>query len=92
MPAPVTLNAEQTLPADGSAGALAGRVWRPDAEGPAVVAVRAAGVFDISAAIPTMRDLCEAANPAASLRAASGERLGALDDSLANTPPDERDL
>jgi len=85
------LNAEQTLPADGSVGALAGRVWRPDAEGPSVVAVRAGGVFDISAAFPTMRDLCETADPAASLRVASGERLGALEDILANTPPDERD-
>ena len=91
MPAAVTLNAEQTLPADGYAGALAGRVWRPDAAGPSVVAVRAGGVFDISAAFPTMRDLCETADPAASLRAASGERLGALEDILANTPPDERD-
>src|SRR6476646_5541186 len=91
MPAAVMLNAEQTLPADGSVGALAGRVWRPDAEGPSVVAVRAGGVFDISAAFPTMRDLCETADPAASLRVASGERLGALEDILANTPPDERD-
>ena len=91
MPAAVTLNAEQTLPADGYAGALAGRVWRPDAAGPSVVAVRAGGVFDISAAFPTMRDLCETADPAASLRAASGERLGVLEDILANTPPDERD-
>ena len=36
-----------TLPKDGTAGALAGRVWRPDVEGPSVVAVRADGVFDI---------------------------------------------
>jgi fumarylacetoacetate (FAA) hydrolase family protein len=90
MAATVTLNAEQTLPADGYAGALAGRVWRPDVEGPSVVAVRAGGVFDISAASPTMRDLCETADPAASLRAAAGERLGALEDILANTPPDKR--
>jgi fumarylacetoacetate (FAA) hydrolase family protein len=47
-------------------------------------------VFDISATFSTMRDLCETANPAASLRAAAGERLGALEDILANTPPDER--
>jgi fumarylacetoacetate (FAA) hydrolase family protein len=90
MAATVTLNTEQTLPADGYSGALAGRVWRPDVGGPSVVAVRTGGVFDISAAFPTMRDLCETADPAASLRAARGERLGALEQILANTPPDDR--
>ena len=90
MAAIVTLNTEQTLPADGYAGALAGRVWRPDVGGPSVVAVRTDEVFDISAAFPTMRDLCETADPAASLRAAEGERLGALEEILANTAPDER--
>jgi len=29
-----------TLPRDGFVGALAGRVWRPDVEGPSVVALR----------------------------------------------------
>ena len=90
MAAIVTLNTEQTLPADGYAGALAGRVWRPDVGGPSVVAVRTGEVFDISAKFPTMRDLCETADPAASLRAAEGERLGALEEILANTAPDER--
>ncbi len=79
------------LPRDGAAGALAGRVWRPDVEGPAVVAIRGDGVFDISRAYPTMRDLCETANPARALREASGEPLGALQAILANTPPDARD-
>jgi fumarylacetoacetate (FAA) hydrolase family protein len=87
----VTLNASETLPADGCSGALAGRAWHPDVEGPSVVAIRANGVFDITAAFPTMRDLCETADPAASLKAASGERIGALEDILANTPPDGRD-
>ena len=77
-----------TLPRDGYAGALAGRVWRPDVGGPSVVAVRADGVFDVSRDFPTMRDLCEAPDPAAALRAAQGERIGSLADILANTPPD----
>ena len=85
------LSAAEALPADGYSGALAGRVWRPEVEGPSVVAIRASGVFDITAAWPTMRDLCEAADPAASLKAASGGRIGALEDILANTPPDGRD-
>ena len=89
--AAVQLRALETLPADGYSGALAGRVWRPEVEGPSVVAIRASGVFDITAAWPTMRDLCEAADPAASLKAASGGRIGALEDILANTPPDGRD-
>ena len=87
----VRLSASEALPADGFSGALAGRVWRPDVAGPSVVAIRASGVFDITAAFPTMRDLCETADPAASLQAASGERIGALEDILANTPPDARD-
>ena len=79
------------LPGDGTAGALGGRVWLPRVEGPAVVAIRDGGVFDVSRAFPTMRDLCEAGDPAAALRAAAGERVGALADILANTPPDGRD-
>ena len=59
----LNLREETTLPDDRFAGALAGRVWRADVDGPSVVAVREDGVFDISAAFPTMRDLCEAALP-----------------------------
>jgi fumarylacetoacetate (FAA) hydrolase family protein len=80
-----------TLPKDGTVGALAGRVWLPDVEGPAVVAVRADGVYDISKVSPTMRDLAEAPNPAAIVRDGKGPRIGALDEILANTPTDRRD-
>ena len=66
------LREETTLPADGFAGALAARVWRPEVDGPSVVAIRETGVFDISAAFPTMRDLCETPSPAEALRAAEG--------------------
>ena len=90
MPA-LHLSSELSLPADAFAGALAGRIWRPDQGGPSVVAIRADGVFDVSRAVPTMRDLCETKDPAAALRAADGEALGALDAILANTPPDDRD-
>ncbi|HTZ68154.1 MAG TPA: fumarylacetoacetate hydrolase family protein [Roseiarcus sp.] len=84
------LSEATTLPADAYAGALAGRVWRGDVNGPAVVAVRENGVFDVSAAFPTMRDLCEARSPAEALRVAEGPRLGALKDILAHTPSDDR--
>jgi fumarylacetoacetate (FAA) hydrolase family protein len=85
------LSETATLPSDFPSGALAGRVWRPDAEGPSVVAVRSDGVFDVSATFPTSRDLCDAPDPAAALHAAVGERLGSLEALLANTPPDTRD-
>ena len=82
---------EVALPRDGTAGALAGRVWRPDVAGPSVVAVRSDGVYDISRIAPTMRDLCEADDPADIVRSGEGERIGALADILANTPHDNRD-
>ena len=82
--------AQPVLPDDAADAALAGRIWRPDVEGPAVVAVRNGGVIDISRHFPTMRDLTEDADPAAMLRAADGEKLGGLDAILANTPSETR--
>jgi fumarylacetoacetate (FAA) hydrolase family protein len=84
------LSEETTLPADRYAGALAARVWRPDVNGPSIAAVREDGVFDVSAAFATMRDLCEAPSPAEALRTAEGPRIGALEDILAATPRDRR--
>ncbi|TDV57668.1 fumarylacetoacetate (FAA) hydrolase family protein [Actinophytocola oryzae] len=80
-----------TLPADGTDGALVGRVWRPDLGGPSVVAVRPDGVVDITAACPTVRDLCEQPDPTSALRSPAGERLGDVADLLANTPVETRD-
>lgn len=90
------LNAHAILPADGCRGALVGRVWHPDAQGPSVVAIRAAAsgearVIDVTPLLPTVSDLCEQPDPAAALREAPGEDLGSLDAILANTPPDARD-
>jgi fumarylacetoacetate (FAA) hydrolase family protein len=79
-----------TLPSDGTAGALVARVWVPQAEGPAVAAIRSDGVYDISALAPTVRDLCEMPDPAAIVRGGNGERIGALGEILANTPADQR--
>ena len=83
------------LPDDAATASLAGRVWRPDLDGPSVVAVRDGIVVDISAACPTMRDLCEAADPAAALHAAtnstSAQSFGPLDALLTNTPIQFRD-
>src|SRR5215468_4643590 len=87
----IALTAKDVLPQDGTSGTLAGRVWLPDANGPAVVAVRGDGVFDVSASFSTVSALCELDDPAASLRAVKGARIGDLDGILANTPPDGRD-
>ena len=84
------LNEAKILPADGFAGAFGGRAFRPDLGGPAVVAIRAEGVFDVTSTFATMRDLAEQGRPAPALRAAAGERIGGLADLLANTPPDRR--
>jgi fumarylacetoacetate (FAA) hydrolase family protein len=90
------LSARAILPVDGCRGALVGRVWRPDVGGPSVVAIRADGsgearVVDVTERLPTVSDLCEARDPAATLREAAGTDLGSLDAVLANTPPDTRD-
>ena len=69
----IDIDPKSTLPTDSTAGTLVGRVWRPDV-GPSVVAIRHDGVFDISRAFATMRDLCESADPAAGVAAATGER------------------
>jgi fumarylacetoacetate (FAA) hydrolase family protein len=84
-------SAATTLPDDEASGALVGRVWRPELSGPSVVAVRPEGVFDVTATFSTVRDLCETADPAAALRAATGPRVAQLDDLLANTPRELRD-
>lgn len=81
----------KTLPFDGTAGALAGRVWRPDVAGPSVVAIRGDGVFDITKHAATMRDLAEREDAAAIVRSAPGEALGKLEALLANTPEAMRD-
>ncbi|HEY6431401.1 MAG TPA: fumarylacetoacetate hydrolase family protein [Acetobacteraceae bacterium] len=82
---------QPVLPEDAGGAALAGRVWRPELEGPSVVAVRGAELLDITSIFPTMRDLCEADDPAAALRAAAGKPVGSLNEVLANTPRPGRD-
>jgi fumarylacetoacetate (FAA) hydrolase family protein len=76
------------LPEDG--GLLIGRVWRPDVEGPATVAIRYGDVVDISRAAPTVSHLCNASEPATLAREATGERLASLDEVLAATPRQAR--
>ncbi|HEV7186877.1 MAG TPA: fumarylacetoacetate hydrolase family protein [Blastococcus sp.] len=79
-----------SLPADGCAGTLVGRVWDPAVGGPSPVVVRTDGVFDISASFATVRDLCEHPDPAAAAASADGPSLGAFEEILANTAPRTR--
>ena len=60
-------------------GTFVGRVWR-ERVGPAVVAVRAGRLVDItSRAVPTMRDLMEREDVAGFVAAAAGEDIGSVD-------------
>lgn len=88
---PLDVSAAFALPDDSEAATLAGRIWRPDLDGPSVVVLRGAELVDISAAAPTMRDLCEAPEPAALARDAAGEPVATLAEVLANTPRETRD-
>jgi fumarylacetoacetate (FAA) hydrolase family protein len=83
---PLKLSPADFLPADGCAGALVGRAWLPGpVPGPAVVAIRADGVHDISAHAPTMTSLLEKDDAAGIARHAAGQRLGSLEQLLAAT-------
>jgi fumarylacetoacetate (FAA) hydrolase family protein len=81
------------LPADGFAGTLIGRAWLPGPHpGPAVVAIRHDGVFDLSRVAPTVSALLEHDDPAALSRATVGQRIGSYEDIAGNTAaatPDE---
>lgn len=83
--------AHPALPEDSANATLAGRVWRPDVNGPSTVAIRDGAAYDTTHHFPTIRDLCETADPAAAIRATPGEPLGSVTDILANTPPESRD-
>jgi len=88
------MNDERTglLPEDGLAGTLVARAWTPGPQGgPAVVALRPEGVFDISRAFPTMSTLLDADRPAEAARQAAGERLCAVDELLHNSRLGTRD-
>ena len=69
---------------------FAGRVFVPGV-GPCVVRQEGERVVDVTSRFPTMRDLCEEAEPAKAARAVKGDDLGAYADVLANAAPARRD-
>jgi fumarylacetoacetate (FAA) hydrolase family protein len=90
-PLSLSLEAKRFLPDDGYAGTLVGRAWRPDVQGPSVVAIREHGVYDLSAEFATVSTLLDSEEPARCLREATGERLGSLEEILANSDEAVRD-
>ena len=85
------LSVAATLPEDHSSATLAGRIWRPEVDGPAVVSVRDGDLIDITAHAATMSALCEHGDAAKLVREGTGETVGSLSDILANTPEATRD-
>ena len=73
-------------------GTFVGRVWRPGI-GPAVIVRRGSEAVDItSPEVPTMQALLERDDPAGCAQAASGDRLGALEDIAAASTEDPEGL
>jgi fumarylacetoacetate (FAA) hydrolase family protein len=77
----MTAHPANPLPHDIDQALLIGRVWRgAPIDGPAVVAVRAGRVVDITRHAPTVSELFERADLLAIARDAEGEDLGAVAD------------
>ncbi|TJX51988.1 MAG: fumarylacetoacetate hydrolase, partial [Mesorhizobium sp.] len=77
------------LPGD---GVFLGRARSSAASHPMVVTVRDGTVFDItSSAAPTVRDVCELADPAGHVRSAKGTPIGFVNDIAANSFEATRD-
>ncbi len=73
-------------------GNFVGRIWNPECEGPVVVCVDGETLVDVSVSFATVRDLCEATDPAAALRQAKRGDQWSLRDVISNTPSATRDL
>jgi fumarylacetoacetate (FAA) hydrolase family protein len=90
--ADIEIDLRRCLPDDGTAGTLIGRCWvGGEPGGPAVVAVRADGVFDLSARFATASDLLDEDDPARAVFSTPGTRIGALADIARNTGRARRD-
>jgi fumarylacetoacetate (FAA) hydrolase family protein len=78
----LSIPVSSVLPDDGYGGTLVGRVWLDEVAGPAVVAIREGGVYDLSEHAATMASLLEADDPAAAVRSMAGWRIGTLEEML----------
>ncbi|MBD9395696.1 fumarylacetoacetate hydrolase family protein [Acidovorax sp. ACV01] len=81
----------QVLPDDGLQGTLVGRAWTHGAiPGPAVVALRPEGVFDLSDSYPTMSTLLDTELPAQAAHNTPGPRICGVDELIQNSLPGQR--
>lgn len=87
-----TGGARAALPLDAESATLVGRVWDAAARGPIVVAVRGDDAYDLSATFATMRDVAESEHPASAVAAADGPLIASVEELLANTAAETRDL
>ncbi len=79
-------------PVDGYAGTWVGRAWLPGSNpGPAVVAVRPEGVFDLTRRVATTSALFDLPDPAGVLRETPGERIGSVEEILRNSDAGQQD-
>jgi len=79
------------LPVDRERATLVGRLWLPDASGPAVVAVKGDALHDLSRVAPTVSGLLEMPDAARAVRAATDlPRLASLSAVLADSAPDRQ--
>ncbi|WP_433124873.1 fumarylacetoacetate hydrolase family protein [Micromonospora sp. CA-240977] len=83
--------AAEALPDDVDDSVLIGRIWDPAGDGPSPVTVRDGQVIDLSQRFPTVRDICELPDPAATVSGLDGPRLGGFGEILANTAAATRD-
>ena len=80
------------LPEGHADATLIGRVWLPDADGPAPIVVRDERIYDLSRVAPTCSQLLELDDPVGAVRdAESPLPLGSVEAVLANSAPDTRD-
>lgn len=87
------LNNRTILPVDAAAATLIGRAWIPgELAGPAVVMVREGEVFDITDSAATVSFLLENNQLLQTLRNGVGTRVGSVDELLANSTADARNL
>jgi fumarylacetoacetate (FAA) hydrolase family protein len=68
-----------------SGGTLVGRIWDDAQGGPCVVKIVDGAVIDITSAFATMRDLCEAADPAKAAHHAKGRAVCSVAELLKST-------
>src|SRR4030095_14125405 len=85
------LSSAPCLPDRHSQAVLVGRVWVPDVDGPALVVVRDADFFDLSAWAATCTQLLELGDPVRAIHAArSLPRVGSFGDVLSNSNEETR--